>query len=176
MTDPRILAYLRQYGRLYTQSSLRNRLLGAGYSHEEIDAAVAELTAESGTGLETQGLDLFDESAQPPAPPGNPQPGAWYRSRRPAGRRVDPVIAAGVFMAYIAAVLLGGFIDPNITWGVVVATFLVWAFATATNSRSLASGLGWGLVVFPVLLIVVGLLFLLLIWGYCLAGGKITFG
>ena len=46
MTDPRILAYLRQYGEAYTEATLRSRLVAAGYRPEDIDAAFAALAAE----------------------------------------------------------------------------------------------------------------------------------
>lgn len=192
MTDPRILAYLRQYGETYTDATLRSRLVAAGFAPEDIDAAFAALAAErrgdqppAGNDEQTDRHRIRDE--RPPAEPywqgtswqgrGGP-PNGWP----PGAGQSDPgsgdMQTALAFFGYlgIQVLLLFTGLWP-LSAVLFIAAVIGWLWASSTGRRDLARGLGWGLIFYPIGPFVFFLLLLLLLWGICVVSGyKLTFG
>lgn len=226
MSDPRLLAYLRQYAGTYSESALRQRLSGAGYTPEEIDEAFSDLAAErppeSGATPQAPGIEVMPEGSVPPPAPywrgadwagPNPPDSGPQRPRYPGQGRPDdsesgeppwsvPRPAAGeprwapldrdkpkdepkpgdvpapiAFLLYFVFLFVAWALSPDLILYYVLGALIVWALALVLDLRGLARGVGIGLIVFPVAWLVVGTLFVLLLWGLCVAGViRPTFG
>ena len=149
----RIREYLERLRNTYTQSALRQGLLADGHDPEAVDLAMAQVF-----GLQVAGPE---QPAQPPA----------------TGRIALIIIATFLFNYIALPVIAGGIssvaesvggldvfsITALLVFGVLVAEVVAY-FVLRRRNRTLARGIGWGIVA-----TLVPLAGLLLLFGVCLA-------
>lgn len=143
-----LVAWIRDNRASYTDAALRARLLAAGHPAEDVDRAFAEL----------------DRSA----------PMAGPAARRPAGATLHPVIGyAGTLLVVVALpwLLLSVEGGGTIPFGAALITFLLavflWASLREGRWRGISTGIGFALIT----VIVVPVVAVVGIFGYCLVVG-----
>ena len=169
-----LVEWLRQHRGSFTDEALRDRLRAAGHPEGRIDDAFAALdraAAPAALGGPPPGGPV---TARPGAP-GTAPSGAWYVP--PTAPPASPWDVALGYLGALAAIvglpilLLMGRMDPNSAFFVGVAAFVFTVFGWATlrdsERRGFAKGFGYALITVIVLPVVavVG------IFGYCLVAG-----
>lgn len=142
----RLVAWLRQHRGAFTDAALRERLLAAGHRPDAIEAALAELR-------------------QPPPAPRSGEAGAVL------GDALLGYLGALLAIVALPLVLIQARVDPNTAAFVGGFAFLItvfgWVLLRDSDRRGVAKGLGYALVT----VIVVPIVAVVGIFGYCLVVG-----
>ena len=171
----RLVAWLRDHHGEFTEEALRDRLLEAGHSRADVEAAFEILRLEPDSppadapmpGGESPGVPPPTPAAWPPSPPSEPE----VRRRRDAALAFFAALAAILGIPAILAAAGAPNIAVPLAFAAVLLALVGWGVSRDGEHPGVATGLGAALL----LVVVVPVIAVVAVFGLCLVGGGRVF-